>query len=1143
MTEDNQQKTPKDLMLEQMKKRRKKCNGRCDEIDNAKNFSKYTSKETQKVQVINPYKTPDANEDFVKPYNLGVHNVKQNTRGVYTKEDIEKANGPKITSIYSNNFYDSEKNGGDVLDKVKTSDIMNDDNDDKIKNMKVENGILPRDIPHDGTNHEKKNEVVEKNQEGHDDIDILADEELVDSFEREKNKKADNEVDEIDSLGDEELADRFEREKNNSNEDEKNKDSNLRQENIKQLQSALDDVRDALVTKKRRTEKSFDKIRSLLGRVKVDNVNEEVKQVQDEYNRMLTQLREVMLEERDDENISEERKREINAEIKFMAINEGIKLNDAESKARLETKWGTVGDKIQKMGLWYKNLPKKVKYAMAGALFAGGVALTASGGGIVAGGALTFGKGVKRLFGATAVGVGVGAGLETKVKAKREAKMQEEMKKFTDLSIEEQNELIGKLDSFDSDTQKEYEKIKTARRRIKFAAIGSAAALLVGGKVVSHMFAGNVDMPNSEHISDSVADQVAEHAGYGKDIFESATDNFTEAMKETRAYEHFKIKYGEEAYIKFLEKGGNDELWTKHVERARYMYENLARTDAKLNLAHNLARQMGIDNPNSINVTTEGGVPTEINGQSVPENLLTPDQKKAIAFARKIKETMSGDNTGLAPKIHHATGGVNEGVGTDWLGHEDDLREGDSYIGDELKADDEYWDNVSKNDTTAHEIAKKMGIDNSDKIEYNSDFSEINGHKVPQELLTQQQKDLINTNKAFDKGYAELQHSDGVDGDADIATGNKLMSEYIQRAKDLPLTDRDKMEEYLIKLNKESVASNGVVNEEILRKQVEDAFTQYKLTGEIPTMPEMSDSVDVVDMHAAMDQMTHSAEVDNPLSQGFNHIEVGADSIGTLIVDKGNSIEGALIKFLRDNSDKLTEGGMGWNSDDPRWGGDVSKWAGARAHGLAEEFAKTHQGIDLDMVQPGIELKLDLSNPADIKLNVDFEGGPRIVPETGKVDILDGGDDMDAKMLADNEVNNEIESMETNADVVEHSSEAIENKFSNMSEIDVVKELMNNVEFKSVVAGQMQEMLDGGTLADTLRNIAPINISALLTENNVSSQAEALRGLQSRAVEVLGKSAKARPGVTVGNYFTRIFAKAVKEGKVEDIFPSAKLPK
>jgi hypothetical protein len=133
-----------------------------------------------------------------------------------------------------------------------------------------------------------------------------------------------------------------------------------------------------------------------------------------------------------------------------------------------------------------------------------------------------------------------------------------------------------------------------------------------------------------------------------------------------------------------------------------------------------------------------------------------------------------------------------------------------------------------------------------------------------------------------------------------------------------------------------------------------------------------------------MSQMDESLNADNPRSATFNNIEMGKNNVGNITIESGDSVEGALIKFLETNNDKLTEGGMGWDSDKYK---DVHEWAGRRAHGLVQEFARANPSIDLNATQPGTILELDLSNPADVKVDIEFEGGPRIVSEGVKTEI------------------------------------------------------------------------------------------------------------------------------------------------------------
>jgi hypothetical protein len=157
------------------------------------------------------------------------------------------------------------------------------------------------------------------------------------------------------------------------------------------------------------------------------------------------------------------------------------------------------------------------------------------------------------------------------------------------------------------------------------------------------------------------------------------------------------------------------------------------------------------------------------------------------------------------------------------------------------------------------------------------------------------------------------------------------------------------------------------INSELLNKKLQAAMGKVpEFNNSLPEMPEMSNEVDT---SAAMAQMDASGAADNPMSQGFNNIEMGENNIGTLpVTEKG--IEGPLAKVLMENSDKLTEGNMGWNPNDPRWGGDVSKWASSRAHGIVAEKYPNISGLDKNIPE-NTKFEVDFSNPADIQLDPD----------------------------------------------------------------------------------------------------------------------------------------------------------------------------
>ena len=197
--------------------------------------------------------------------------------------------------------------------------------------------------------------------------------------------------------------------------------------------------------------------------------------------------------------------------------------------------------------------------------------------------------------------------------------------------------------------------------------------------------------------------------------------------------------------------------------------------------------------------------------------------------------------------------------------------------------------------------------------------------------------------------------------------------------------------------NNLDVNDNEIVTpeNEALREAADKSLGDYQINTDIPDVAESEEATANTEAYtqeetlSAMEASDASQVADNPIAQDLKGIDVSVNGNGLLTIEKGSSIEGTLTKFLMANNDKLTEGGMGWDVDKYK---DVQEWAGKRAHGLAAEFAKAHPGIDLDTVQPGTMLELNLNNLADVKVDIDFEGGAHIVPEQEKI-IFDNAED------------------------------------------------------------------------------------------------------------------------------------------------------
>ncbi len=925
----------------------------------------------------------------------------------------------------------------DVLAKQQTSGTMNDKEQkgkeakkqiNKKDDMKLENpSVLARDIPSDGTSKTKTDNQYDVREIAE---NSWTDEEKADfdkEWAKKEQKQSTNNVSE-ELVDDPEAAAMggFDRGSGNEDEmslqkeggtgdDEKNieeldpsaitevREGDKKNEaDMEQLRVALDKARDALVTKKRRAETSVDKIKSLLGRVSVGNVSDEIKQIEDEYNSILMQLKDKLLQERDSENTSEERKREINAEIKFMAINEGIKLNDAETKVRLETKWGAIGNKINKVGLWYKNLPKSVKYAMTGALFAGGAALTMSGGGVVAGGALASIKGLKRIFGATAVGAGVGAGLEAKVNAKRQKKLMEAMKKFGEMSLEEQNEVINGIDNFNNKTQEEYEKIKTSRRRIKFAAISSAAALLVGGKVVSHFMSGDSvsdavhEHVSGEHLRVLSAQELAQETKYGESVFNSMSQEFTDEMKHTKAFEVFKNKYGPDAYLKYLQNGGDDTKWQKKVENALKLYKESAK--------HQLAP----------NVTSE----------DVP------------------------------------SGGVHEGPGTPWLEKE-------------LEADHE---KVSSDGTIIKDTFEQEADKTFSQYQFNNKIPDISETVAATEVSAPELSEISVNVKPGDNLWNLIK--------AQLETN----SQFEGMTEDQRIMAIDELKDKFASMSHEDLKSIGFRSGDINKIYPGDKLNLTSVMG-------------------------NSETIKHALSTG-KHFTGELETHGVPVSEHGNiaSAEKAVdTKAISSDAQYIIHHNYGLTD---------------------EEFARIEDTPVSEILDQAVGKDPSTWTPLERDL-MEFNGldervGQQTVGEVLRETTLHHANDTVAGVTQEH---------------IQEVADSAANQFEGMTESEVLRELVGNREFKIAVAQQIQEIFGTKNITDALRNIAPKDMNFFLSEGYVGQEKEMVLALRDRAVKAFGDSGNPKPGAKVGQYITRMLAKAVHEGKVKDVFPSSTFSK
>jgi len=434
-------------------------------------------------------------------------------------------------------------------------------------------------------------------------------------------------------------------------------------------------------------------------------------------------------------------------------------------------------------------------------------------------------------------------------------------------------------------------------------------------------------------------------------------------------------------------------------------------------------------------------------------------------------------------------------------------------------------------------------------------------------------------------------------GGVNEGPGTPWLEEELAAAKELPATDRDRMEEYLIKLNQGGTIQGGTVNEELLKQRAQEAFAQYNLTGKVPEVTGVTETVKgAVDADAAMEQsnasnmadnptqegMTYtndemnaimeqsnaSSMADNPLSQRFGGIEIAANGNGLLTVGAGSSINRELADFLEQNPKQVLNDMSGWSNErvsslveqanqmtdtgSAEYKSVIHELSGIRADVISREFMTDNPSIDLGTIEPNTDFELKFTELEGGKTDISITevDKPHIVPTHEKIVFDNEAGTSEAPTLGE-EGNVEAKVAQTTEAASDTGTEgsvakeALNNSgesshFEGMTESDVLKELGGNREFKLAVAEQMRETFGASNLTNTLQNVAPSDMNFYLSEGNMGVEKAAVVGLRDRAITAFGESGNPRPGVKVGEYFTRIFAKAVHEGKVKDVFPSSK---
>lgn len=789
---------------------------------------------------------------------------------------------------------------------------------------------------------------------------------------------------------------------------ESEKESSQRKEtnvDTEKLLADLSDARRGYTKLHYKNEGMMKKISALFSRSESQK-DVDLENAKGEYQKALESYRNGLLEKFD--SLSGEQQKEALLELKKFDLNEGINLYEDRVAARAESRGGKLGEYAVKAVNQYKKLPTKWKIALSGALLVGGMA---TGTGVAAGvfGAATIGK---RALGAGVAGVGATGWAEARAQKKESEGIENSLEDFKKLSLEEQKAL---LTGFDNQSFQELEKTfqgkVSGRKKRVMLGLGAAAGIMTVGYAGKVFAATEGALPDSDEVMnrephgrnfahlEREVEEVVPEGGLDDYSFETVTGisgQFTENMMQTDAFEEFKNKFGPEAHAKYIAEHGNSEevelAWQRGVRTAADRYETLARAELQAG---------GIP---EFNTPEDTSITAEIDENALE---LSGDNHVFDSRVARWNENMKGTEAFARFQARYG-----EAAYQKFLEEDKDIVVNGELI-DTLDEKRDYWNKqVSRaikhvesdirdelQINMAMQIAEERGIANSDgTVKFNLGRSlnpEINGITVPEEEIERiraagrGESDMI-----INPDNATIPESEmGGEQISGVFEGNQTYDSFMN---DLSDAERNSEafkgfqetfgeEEYQRFMNSSGSIEYGGEKldtpeklnarwQEMVREGIED-FNQ-KITIELGAIevPEV-----VVPAESAV--------------EAFKGVSI--------FVGEGSSVQGALIQFLESGAEnmRLAEVMSGWKDasvsdlakraltldhDSQEYRDAIHRLAEIRASVLSNEFAESHPGIDLDTVKSDTRLILDVDNREDMKLDIDFKDGPRIVPEQAK---------------------------------------------------------------------------------------------------------------------------------------------------------------
>ena len=523
------------------------------------------------------------------------------------------------------------------------------------------------------------------------------------------------------------------------------------------------------------------------------------------------------------------------------------------------------------------------------------------------------------------------------------------------------------------------------------------------GKFAKHVIA--------EHGSSVTEQFFTEHTTYDEKLAEYKKLGY----ENTPGFKEYQTRFGKEAFEKFLSEHTEIDhqeainRWERRIGRSEWSVESAMYQQKIEETARKFAQQMNIQDTDNLKFDNIAGIPVEINGREVPDNLFSDEQRRHIEHMKKLTA-------------------INDGKMTD--------------VGVQESGFD-----LTKQHALIKEVMKLRGETDFHDAVYddNNELRMLNGkpvttyehEKASAHTVSNEGKTRILESAPVDMRAYEDQESQSkiVNGDKNVEIvedrspiGQTEMYTFEQKiGVDASHLSSDAQDEDGGRLSKNDTVSNTQEHEQEMDSEQSTQSFEQKIGLHDPQSTPVENDVQAVSAQKELQKNVSESMAENitvqPLrveesfavSRGFGgyaDVTVHENGHGEIIVRDKSSIERTVKSFIVNNYETLRNNGEIFASSEEREsfekfigpknnddlerlvnGGDepkmLDKFAKWKAHRIAEEFAQKHKGINLDRVQSGTVVELVKDDRGIHIENIDFKGGAHIVPDHVKEIIHD----------------------------------------------------------------------------------------------------------------------------------------------------------